>query len=58
MTLQRLTRNHHNMRKRHLVIGDAVAVILALRKGQSLHFVAQRRPTFQLHSVKSHIDGA
>ena len=27
MALKRLTRDHHNMHKRHLVIGDAMAVI-------------------------------
>ena len=35
MALKRLTRDHHNMHKRHLVIGDAAAVILALSKGLS-----------------------
>ena len=38
MTLKRLTRNHHNKHKRHLV-------------------TLLRRPTFQLHSVKSCVDG-
>ena len=35
MALKRLTRDHHNMHKRHLVIGDAIAVTLALSKGRS-----------------------
>ena len=35
MTLKRLTRNYHNMHKRHLAIGDAMAVISALSKGRS-----------------------
>ena len=35
MALKRLTLDHHNMHKRHFVIGDAMAVILALSKGRS-----------------------
>ena len=35
VTLKRLTRNHHNMHKSHLVIRDAVAVILALKRRSS-----------------------
>ena len=30
MTLKRLPSNYHNMHKRHIVVGDAMAVILAL----------------------------
>ena len=35
MALKKLTRDHHNMHKRHLVIGDAMAVKLTLGKGRS-----------------------
>ena len=32
---KRLTRDHHNMHKRHLVIADAMVVVLTLSKGRS-----------------------
>ena len=35
VALKRPTRDHRNMHKRHLVIGNAVAVMLALSKGRS-----------------------
>ena len=49
MALKRLAHDHHNMHRRHLVIGDALAVILALRRSRSS---SQLAPIFRAASDK------
>ena len=53
VALKRLARDHHNVHKRHLVIGDAMAVISALSKGRS----SSQMATFEPRFARSRTDG-